>query len=149
MPITVPAIIPAPAPAAAPIQESRAARVPRQVDDTAPSRAPRKAPRTVARAPLPAMSVQFPLPPEAVRADCSHSLSRDDSTSCVPPATGRVGAVAQPAPSSMTPNAPANRLRNLSADSMRVTSGSALVHPVPLEARVALAFARHLRPARQ
>src|SRR5262249_47241058 len=141
MPITVPAIIPAPAPAAAPIQESRAARVPRQVDDTAPSRAPRKAPRTVASAPLPAMSVQVPLPPEAVRADCSHSLSGDDSTSCAPPATGRAGEVAQPVPSTRRPKAPANRRRHRRAKSMRVTFPSALVHPLPLEARVALALA--------
>src|SRR5215831_14148132 len=120
MPTIVPEIIPAPAPAAAPIQESRPARVPRQVEDVAPSRAPCKAPRRVASMPLPATSAQVPLRPEAVRADCSHSFSRENSTNCASP-VARAGALAQPAPSSIAPRAAASRLCRHAA-SMHVTS---------------------------
>ena len=58
---------------------------------------------------------------EAVRADCSHSLSREDSVNWAPP-VGGTGAVAQPAPSSIAPRAPASRLCR-DTESMRVTSG--------------------------
>src|SRR5215468_3318511 len=120
MPATVPEIIPAPAPAAAPIQELRPARVPRQVEDVTPSKAPCRAPRRVANNPVPATSVQVPVLPEVVRADCSHSFSREDSTNCASP-VGRAGALVQPAPSSIAPRAPASRLRRHTA-SMRATS---------------------------
>src|SRR5215469_14991822 len=116
MPTIVPEIIPAPAPAAAPIQESRPACVPRQVEDVTPFRAPRR----VANNPLPATSAQVPVRPEAVRADCSHSFSREDSTNCASP-VARVGALAQPAPSSIAPRAAASRLCRHTA-SMHVTS---------------------------
>src|SRR5262249_24163945 len=120
MPATVPEIIPAPAPAAAPIQELRPVRVPRQVEDVTPSKAPCRAPRRVANNPVPATSVQVPVWPEAVRADSSHSFSREDSTNCASPVV-RAGALSQPAPSSIAPRAPASRLRRHTA-SMRVTS---------------------------
>src|SRR5499425_3619251 len=120
MPTIVPEIIPAPAPAAAPIQESRPACVPRQVEDVTPFRAPSRAPRRVASMPLPATSAQVPVRPEAVRADCSHSFSREDSTNCASP-VGRAGALAQPAPSSIAPRAAASRLCRNTA-SMHVTS---------------------------
>src|SRR5215470_15406778 len=120
MPATVPEMIPAPAPAAAPIQELRPVRVPRQVEDVAPSKAPCRAPRRVANNPVPATSAQVPVRPEVVRADSSHSFSREDSTNCASP-VGRAGVLAQPAPSSIAPKAPASRLRRHTA-SMRVTS---------------------------
>src|SRR5215470_12737423 len=120
MPTIVPEIIPAPAPAAAPIQESRPACVPRQVEDVTPFRAPSRAPRRVANNPLPATSAQVPVRPEAVRADCSHSFSREDSTNCASP-VARAGALAQPAPSSIAPRAAASRLCRHTA-SMHVTS---------------------------
>src|SRR5215471_11686989 len=120
MPTIVPEIIPAPAPAAAPIQESRPACVPRQVEDVTPFRAPSRAPRRVASMPLPATSAQVPVRPEAVRADCSHSFSREDSTNCASP-VARAGALAQPAPSSIAPRAAASRLCRHTA-SMHVTS---------------------------
>src|SRR5215831_15460311 len=120
MPATVPEMIPAPAPAAAPIHELRPARVPRQVEDVAPSKAPWRAPRRVANNPVPATSAQVPVRPEVVRADSSHSFSREDSTNCASP-VGRAGVLAQPAPSSIAPKAPASRLRRHTA-SMRVTS---------------------------
>src|SRR5215813_8565280 len=120
MPATVPEIIPAPAPAAAPIQELRPVRVPRTVEDVAPSRAPCRAPRRVARMLLPATSAQVPVRPEAVRADCSHSFSRESSTNCASP-VARAGALAQPAPSSIAARAAASHLCRHTA-SMRVTS---------------------------